>query len=880
MKHKQLYIDMKLRTLMLFLLAAFTLTVWADKSANLRNYLYNNVYTSRVTSVKVTGTQVSVEGVVDGEDGSYVLVEATPADNVTEDTAFAHRTALTGKKFKVTLSRYASYDGYNYDRALSKWAIASTLGGRDSLVSYARYADEVAAISSPAALKPVSKKGVGAGLGDTYMHDLDSLDAKNITCNIVITTLIAQSPIFAHSVEYSYGGKTYYIDGGAIAEWDRHLTYYQQRDIAVSAIILVTPSASDGTLSHVFCHPDYNGGYYSMPNMTTMESINAYAAILNYLASRYNGSGHGRIEHWIMHNEVDMGTTWTNMGSPAEPVYIDEYVKSMRLCYNIVRQYDQHAFILGSYTHDWTVGAGGYSCKNMLEQTVQYSTREGDFHWGVAAHPYPQDLSKPEFWKNDKQSTGSQNSPYVTFKNLEVINEWILDPAHFYNGSEKRALFLSENGTNSPSYSDKDLALQAAGACWAWKKANALKGIDAIMWHNWMDNRVEDGLRIGLHFFPDDETHPGGRKPVWHVWRAAGTALEDSIMNPYMGMMGLGSWNDIFLLVEASGRTFVPNYSYVMEAEDYDQGGRGVAYDGRMETAGSAYRTDVDGVSLEQRSTASNGWDIADMGAAWNSYDLGKWVDADKRIISRAMAQENWGSWFTYSFEAAAHIVADIYVHFGQAWGKYGKAAGKGWAPSDSTYRIEHEPSLNWPRHYAGAVVVSLDGVNLITTQTARPLVPETFQARGTNFNTIAADKSKWTSTLTGGALSTDTLWLWSKANVNGSLVYNQEPDYSRVHLAPGQHVLKIASLCGAWTFDCIKVDCYQPTGVTTVERAVPSRLKAWGGMGAVHVESDKPARVFSITGRLMGTTASALQVPAGIYIVTTGSEHKKVMVR
>lgn len=648
----------------------------------------------------------------------------------------------------------------------------------------------------------------------------------------------------------------------------------------MSAIILVTPGASDGTLSHVFCHPDYNGGYYSMPNMTTMESINAYAAILNYLASRYNGSGHGRIEHWIMHNEVDMGTTWTNMGSPAEPVYIDEYVKSMRLCYNIVRQYDQHAFILGSYTHDWTVGAGGYSCKNMLEQTVQYSTREGDFHWGVAAHPYPQDLSKPEFWKNDKQSTGSQNSPYVTFKNLEVINEWILDPAHFYNGSEKRALFLSENGTNSPSYSDKDLALQAAGACWAWKKANALKGIDAIMWHNWMDNRVEDGLRIGLHFFPDDETHPGGRKPVWHVWRAAGTALEDSIMNPYMSVMGLGSWDDIFLLVEASGRTFVPNYSYVMEAEDYDQGGRGVAYDGRMETAGSAYRTDVDGVSLEQRSTASNGWDIADMGAAWNSYDLGKWVDADKRIISRAMAQENWGSWFTYSFEAAAHIVADIYVHFGQAWGKYGKAAGKGWAPSDSTYRIEHEPSLNWPRHYAGAVVVSLDGVNLITTQTARPLVPETYQARGTNFNTIAADKSKWTSTLTGGALSTDTLWLWSKANVNGSLVYNQEPDYSRVHLAPGQHVLKIASLCGAWTFDCIKVDCYQPTGVTTVERAVPSPLKAWGGMGAVHVESDKPARVFSITGRLMGTTASALQVPAGIYIVTTGSEHKKVMVR
>lgn len=871
---------MNLKNLLLALLClACTATVWADKKSNLQNYLCNNVYSSQVSRVTVTSSQVTITGTVAGDDGQYALVEATPADNVTEDTASTRRTALTQQNFTVTLDRYASYDGYRYDRALSRWAIVKVVGGKDSLVSYARYADEVAALSSPAELKPTSKKGVGAGLGDTYMHDLDSLGAKNITCNIVINTLIAQRPVFANSVAYSYGGKTYYIDGGMIAEWDRHLTYYEKRDIAVSAIILVTPGSSDTTLTPVFRHPDYNGGYYTMPNMTTMESVNAYAAILNYLASRYNGSGHGRIEHWIMHNEVDMATTWTNMGNPAELVYIDEYIKSMRLCYNIVRQYDQNAYILGSYTHNWNTGSGGYNCKNMLEQTVQYSRCEGDFHWGVAAHPYPQDLRKPDFWKNDNQSTTSVNSPYVTFKNLEVINEWILDPEHYYQGRTKRALFLSENGTNSPSYSDNDLAHQAAGACWAWKKANALAGIDAIMWHNWMDNRVEDGLRIGLHFFPDDETNPGGRKPVWYVWRAAGTELEDSIMNAYKSILGITDWRDIFLLVERTGRNLEPGYSYIIEAEDYDQGGKGVAYDGRMTTTGT-YRNDNSGVNLEQRAAASNGWDIADMGSAWDSYDLGKWVDESHKVINRAMAQENWGSWFTYSFDTQKDIDANIYIHFGEAWSKYGRAAGAGWAPSDSTYVIENEPALNWPRHYAGAVVLSLDGANLATTQTARPLVPETFQARGTNFNRIASDESKWTSTLTGGALATDTLWLWSRANVNGSLGYNDEPNYRNVHIARGSHVLKITSMCSPWTLDCFKIDCYEPTAVTTIESAAPSRLKAWGGNGAVYVESDQPARIYSLTGRLMGTTSHSLQVPPGIYIVTTESAYKKVVVR
>jgi hypothetical protein len=307
--------------------------------------------------------------------------------------------------------------------------------------------------------------------------------------------------------------------------------------MVVSAILLCP-------VKSIFKDPENAGGFYSMPNITTAVAFNAYAAALEYMASRYCSESPGRISHWIMHNEVDMGHEWTNMGEQPEMRFFDRYMKSMRICYNIVRQYDQNASVLPSYTHNWVYGDKGYSPKRLLEKTLLYSAAEGDFRWGVAYHPYPQSLTKPEFWKNDIRATFSMDTDFITFKNLEVLDKWILDRKHFYKG-RKRLLFLSEQGTNSPSYSDEDLALQAAGAAWAWKKASRLKGIDAVQWHNWRDMRAEFGLRIGLHTFQEGEYENLTPKPAWYVWKAAGTDQEDAVFNQYLEILGIPSWDAI-----------------------------------------------------------------------------------------------------------------------------------------------------------------------------------------------------------------------------------------------------------------------------------------------------------------------------------------------
>jgi len=522
---------------------ADSLEVAKQKTAlDLKKYL-NTTFTSRVDTVGIDLSNVLIKGNCPGAVGNYALVEVTPDEDVTELTHFPNRTDLTDRSFSVTLPRKLTRAGLQYDRALSKWAIVKVKGDTDSLCSHARYADDITPTYSAKAGVLKGKKGMGAGGSSLYISDMDSLNLHSVTSNMVLSSIIYLTS-GAGRTAYSYGGTTYYIDMNAVNGYDNLYKECLKRGILVSAIIL-TPTGS------IFNDPENTGGYYTMPNMTTPAAVNLYAAALNYLAKRYSTGTYGRINHWIMHNEVDMSTDWTNMGNQPEMRLYDRYVKSMRLCYNIVRQYDQNASILGSYTHNWNLVGDDYSPKLMLEQNVQYSACEGDFHWGVAYHPYPIDLTKPSFWQNDRsEATFTKTSKYVTFYNPEVINDWILDQSHYYKDGTKRLLFFSEQGTNSPSYSASDLALQAAGAAWMWKKISQLKGIDAMQWHNWADNRAEFGLRIGLRAFAEGSYADMQPKPSWYVWKAADTDREDEVFKPYLSVIGISGWDNIIQTVK------------------------------------------------------------------------------------------------------------------------------------------------------------------------------------------------------------------------------------------------------------------------------------------------------------------------------------------
>lgn len=499
----------------------------------------NADFPAKVADVTVTADKVSVTGHCP-EKGNFSLVEIRPFEDVTEYLVYAEKIPVSCPSFSLSFPRKVTVEDVEYDRALSKWAVVRSTGKRDELVSSARYADYIAPVRSASKTALRTKKGLGAGLGSLYVRDMSELGIGSITLNVRLSDII--SPGDDVSVDpYVHNGMTFKVNMDAVREMDKIIKEAYLRGIVVSAIILVPFSSS-------YADPECDGGIFAMPDLTTLHAVNNYAAAMEYLADRYTSGLNGRIDHWIIHNEVSAAKEWTNMGEqPAARCY-DRYVKSMRLCYNIIRQYDQNASVMVSLTHSWTCPEDGhspeYASLRLLERTVRYSEVEGDFLWGVAYHPYPVDLRNPLFWESgsldSRFATFDLNAGYVTFYNPEVINEWILDRKNYYKGSRKRLLFFSEQGTNTKSYSRSDLEDQAAGAAWLWKKVKGLEGVDAVQWHAHCDNRDEFGLRLGLRNY--DDYRP---KPSWFVWKAAGTSSENEEFGKYLSVLGLDSWDDI-----------------------------------------------------------------------------------------------------------------------------------------------------------------------------------------------------------------------------------------------------------------------------------------------------------------------------------------------
>ncbi len=515
---------------------------------NIRKYL-DTKYTSSITEVDAGTNTVTVKGNYMG-DGSFVLCEIPPYLDVAQLNDFTLSRPLNSSAFTETFERFVERDGFRYDRTLSKWVIAKkgTGGNSDMIVSHARYPDKIYATQATTQAKPAGKKGLGGYFNHgVQCQDLDDLGITSVTVNVPFTAYM-RSRQSGNNIEHKYGGKSYYFDRSQITALDAALTECQKRSIVVAAIILVQPAAScpDKDIGNLLQHPDFSGGYYTMPDMSNPESVNTYAAALDFLAGRYCRADNrfGRIHHWIMHNEVDAGVEWTNMGhNKPMLVYTDAYMKSMRMCYNIARQYDPYSEVFGSFTHSWknadNAVTDAYASLDMLHAFNDYCKAEGDFQWALAYHCYPQDLNEPKTW-NDAGATYSTSSALITFKNLEVLDRWAKQTENLYKGAEKRTVWLSENGTNSRTYGETDLLEQAAGFAWGWTKLRQLDGIDAIQWHNWADNEAEFGLRIGLRKFGSQNLE---RKDVWYAYQAAGTANESDFFQKYLSVIGITDWN-------------------------------------------------------------------------------------------------------------------------------------------------------------------------------------------------------------------------------------------------------------------------------------------------------------------------------------------------
>ena len=318
-----------------------------------------------------------------------------------------------------------------------------------------------------AARNDKNKKGVlleSTIAGNTDI--LHELGVTQITYNLPLSLLTEGG-----GYPYKYKGVTYEFNRGTIGGYDSLIGKMNKAGISVTLIIL----------------NDWHGGDATLVHPLSRDFADA-------------------IDNWVIGNEVNARQEWNYM-TPSAGINTcaQEYAKALRLFYSVMTSHNPQARVYACIDHEWSASDNAalhYGGKAFLNAMQTYITQTGNFDYGIAIHPYNVPLYKADTWNAGRYATHKANSPYVTTANLDVLTDYMSQPAFLAPNGSVRSVICSEVSFNSIPYGGcySDGAVQSAAAAYAYLAAENNQHVDGIFLRE-MDSAVEvatSGIAGGL----------------------------------------------------------------------------------------------------------------------------------------------------------------------------------------------------------------------------------------------------------------------------------------------------------------------------------------------------------------------------------------------
>ena len=399
--------------------------------------------------------------------------------------------------------------------------------------------------SYPAA---ASKKGLQVEMVD----DALALGVKHAGLNFNLAQLIEPRGD-TNNPDWELGGREYHFKRSYLEGMDRRIKELSDQGVSVTIIVL-TYQSGDPEVNRILIHPrcvtnapNHLGNF----NTVTDEGRRWLSATLEFCAERWSrpDKKFGRVNGYIMGNEVNSHWWWANMGRVTMEEFADDYLRTVRLAHAAIRKESDWARVYISLEHHWNIryGAGdelqSFPGRKFLDCFARRAREGGDFDWHIAFHPYPENLFEPRFWNDKTATTNVLTTPRVTFKNIELLPAYLRRPELLFQGQPRR-IILSEQGFHTPADANGE-TIQAAAFCCAYKKVERLDGIDAFILHRHVDNTHEGGLLLGLRKEQPKNSQERPKKKIYDCFRAADTRDWEKVFEFALPVIGLRSWEEM-----------------------------------------------------------------------------------------------------------------------------------------------------------------------------------------------------------------------------------------------------------------------------------------------------------------------------------------------
>lgn len=494
-------------------------------------------FTVKVFSIKAEKEKILIYTDLSGE---ITLCEKVATVGPNEPRVIS-KTVVSAENGVVLLDRF---DGMR-DRVFSRFELFALDEKAEGVCYVTDFASDIPENTAPYP-KADSIKALTAP-----KHICDELGIKQGLLNINLSQIMS-SVETENTMPYEFNGKTYYFIRPAIEGIDGYI-----KSVPLCTMILLNSatgycSTREKALLDKVIHPNFDwefpSAFISAFNMETEDGLDYYCAFVEFLVERYTrpDGKYGRVGGAIISNEINSQYIWGNAGEMPVEEYMEEYTQAMRFAWLCGQKHCSHFRVYISLDHFWT-GVNFtdsepmryYSGRKTVELLNELSHRDGNFGWGIAHHPYPEDLNCPDFW-NDRCPRFAFDTHKITFKNIEVLEAFLAQEHYLYRGESRRVLF-SEQGFNSQNGHFKEITEKQAAAAYilAYMKSRNMGIVDMMTHHNFVDNPHEFGLNLGI--YRHDPTKPGSLgepKPIVESIKAMDSPDEDRAVEMARAFIG------------------------------------------------------------------------------------------------------------------------------------------------------------------------------------------------------------------------------------------------------------------------------------------------------------------------------------------------------
>ena len=397
--------------------------------------------------------------------------------------------------------------------------------------------------SNPPVLSwPTSIKGVSCPVD---VKDLAMLGVKHTHINLSASTLVhveanQRDDQFSRVVD----GQRIWFNPASVRALDH--TIRELTDAGINAVgVIINHVRVPGVLTHPKTDLQHAPNKMGAYNLSNEAGVLHFRALMEFISDRYcrGDQRYGSVGGWIIGNEVQSHWEWHNMGPATLPEVARQYADELRLAWLSVRNARANVPVFASFDHFWALSLSKDSSRHLpgralMDSLSELIAMEGNFPWNVAQHPYPENLFQPKFWL-DQTATFGYDSPRITFKNVEVLADYLRRKQMLFDGKPRRLIF-SEQGLHAGDTPESE-RVQAAAYALVYRRISLVKGVEAFILHRQVDAAQEGGLKLGI--WPLTGTGIGKpKRPIWEVLKAADTPQWQAASDFALPLVGLADW--------------------------------------------------------------------------------------------------------------------------------------------------------------------------------------------------------------------------------------------------------------------------------------------------------------------------------------------------